>query len=134
VLINAGTYSDGETFAAGIKALELAPLIGERTAGAGIWLADRNRLADGGISRVAESAQFGLDGRWLIEGRGISPDIEVVAEPHRLFKGEDQQLQAAIEYLQNRIAQQPVTSLQADPLPPVGEYGQGISDQGLNRN
>ena len=134
VLINAGTYSDGETFAAGIKALELAPLIGERTAGAGIWLADRNRLADGGISRVAESAQFGLDGRWLIEGRGISPDIEVVAEPHRLFKGEDQQLQAAIEYLQNRIAEQPVTSLQADPLPPVGEYGQGISDQGLNRN
>jgi tricorn protease len=128
VLINAGTYSDGESFAAGIKALELGPLIGERTAGAGIWLSDRNRLADGGISRIAESPQYGLDGRWLIEGVGISPDIEVIAEPHALFNGEDQQLQAAIDYLQREIRRNPVPELRPQPLPPMGERGRDVRD------
>ena len=128
VLVNAGTYSDGESFAAGIKALNLGPIIGERTAGAGVWLSDRNRLADGGISRIAESPQYGLDGRWLIEGEGISPDIEVVAEPHALFNGEDQQLDAAIEYLQRRIADEPIPELRPQPLPPMGERGRDVSD------
>ena len=73
VLINEGTYSDGETFSAGIKALDLGPLIGTRTAGAGIWLSDRNRLVDGGIARVAEFPQFGLDGRWLLGAMALNP-------------------------------------------------------------
>ena len=62
VLADAFTYSDGETFAAGVKALKLGPVIGTRTSGAGIWLSDRNRLADNGIARVAEFGQFDLDG------------------------------------------------------------------------
>lgn len=128
VLVNAGTYSDGETFAAGIKALELGTLIGERTAGAGIWLTDRNELADGGMSRVAELPQYGLDGRWLIEGEGISPDINVVAEPNALFKGNDQQLIAAIDYLQQKIADKPISELTPQPLPPLGNYGRDVND------
>ncbi|MFK7865363.1 MAG: S41 family peptidase [Pseudohongiellaceae bacterium] len=128
VLINAGTYSDGETFAAGIKALDLGVLIGERTAGAGIWLSDRNSLADGGMSRVAELAQYGLDGRWLIEGQGISPDIEVVGEPHALFTGEDQQLMAAIDYLKEKMRSEPIPELIPQPLPPLGERGSDVRD------
>jgi tricorn protease len=128
VLVNAGTYSDGETFAAGIKILNLGTLIGERTAGAGIWLSDRNRLADGGMSRVAEMPQYGMDGRWLIEGEGISPDIEVVAEPHALFNGEDQQLMAAIKYLQEKLKSEPILKMRPLPLPPMGERGQDVSD------
>jgi tricorn protease len=38
VLVDEMTYSDGETFAAGVKALKLGPLVGKRTAGAGVWL------------------------------------------------------------------------------------------------
>jgi tricorn protease len=58
VLIDEYTYSDGETFAAGIKSLGLAPLVGKRTAGAGVWLSDNNRLSDNGMARVAEMGQF----------------------------------------------------------------------------
>lgn len=126
VLINAGTYSDGESFAAGIKALGLGTLIGERTAGAGIWLSDRNRLADGGMSRVAELPQYGLDGRWLIEGEGISPDIEVIGEPHALFNGHDQQIDAAVSFLKNKIEDEPIAELTPLPLPPFGERGQDV--------
>ncbi len=120
VLIDEQTYSDGETFAAGIKSLGLAPLIGQRTAGAGIWLTDRNRLTDKGVARIAELPQYRLDGEWLIEGWGVEPDIAVDNLPHATFEGSDAQLQAAIDYLKGKLAAQPTAPLVARPLPPVG--------------
>lgn len=119
VLTDSFTYSDGETFAAGIKALKLAPLIGTRTAGAGVWLSDSHRLVDFGGARVAENAQFGVDGRWLIEGVGVTPDIEVENPPHATFNGEDKQLDAAITYLQKKLAEAPLKPFQAQPFPPL---------------
>ncbi len=122
VLIDERTYSDGETFAAGIKALNLAPLIGQRTAGAGIWLSGRNPLIDGGIARVAEFPQFSAEnGRWLIEGRGVSPDIAVVNPPLATFNGSDAQLDAALKYLEDKMVSDPVKSINPQALPPRGE-------------
>ena len=124
VLIDERTYSDGETFAAGIKALKLAPLIGQRTAGAGIWLSGRNPLVDGGIARVAEFPQFDTaSGRWIIEGRGVSPDIAVVNPPLATYNGADAQLDAALKYLQDKMLSDPVKSPTPQALPPRGEPG-----------
>ncbi|QDQ25526.1 peptidase S41 [Chitinimonas arctica] len=117
VLTDALTYSDGETFAAGIKALKLGPLIGTRTAGAGVWLSDRNNLVDAGRARVAESPQYGMDGRWIIEGDGVQPDMEVDNPPHATFMGEDKQLAAAIAYLQRKLASEPVAPLKPQAVP-----------------
>jgi tricorn protease len=111
VLIDAYTYSDGETFAQGIKELKLGALIGERTAGAGVWLSDRNLQADHGIVRAAESAQFSIDGRWLVEGVGVTPDYVVANAPRATFGGADQQLSFAIDLLGKQIAAAPVTPL-----------------------
>ncbi|MFC4159183.1 S41 family peptidase [Chitinimonas lacunae] len=119
VLIDGMTYSDGETFAAGIKALKLGPLVGQRTAGAGVWLSDRNRLADRGIMRAAETPQFDAEGTWMIEGVGVKPDIEVDNPPYASFQGEDRQLDAAIELLQKKLKEQPVTPFKAKPIPPL---------------
>jgi len=126
VLIDEGTYSDGETFSAGVKALDIAPLIGVQTAGAGIWLSDRNSLVDGGQARVAESGQFGLDGRWLVEGRGVSPDITVENMPHAAYLGQDSQLDAALSYLKDKIAAEPIPPLTPRAYPPLGEYGEDV--------
>ena len=120
VLVNERTYSDGETFAEGMKRLGLATIVGRRTAGAGVWLSDRNRLADGGIARSAELGQFGLDGEWLIEGRGVVPDIEVDNPPHATFKGEDAQLASAIRVLEDRLAADPVRVPKPRPYPAPG--------------
>ena len=49
------------------------------------------------------------DGKWLIEGHGVEPDIVVDDLPHAGFAGFDAQLQAAIELLKKEI--------QADPRP-----------------
>jgi tricorn protease len=101
VLIDEYTYSDGETFAAGIKSLGLAPLVGKRTAGAGVWLSDNNRLSDNGMARVAEMGQFNVeDGQWLIEGVGVSPDVVVDNLPHATYQGQDRQLEVALQLLE----------------------------------
>lgn len=124
VLTDALTYSDGETFAAGIKALQLGPVIGSRTAGAGIWLSDRNRLVDGGTARIGEFAQFEVgSGRWLIEGRGVAPDIEIDNPPYASFLGADAQLDAALAHLNERLREAPVPAMQAQPIPPRGAHG-----------
>ena len=120
ILADALTYSDGETFAAGIKALKLAPLIGTRTAGAGVWLDDDNRLADFGMARVAESPQFDPDGKWLVENVGVAPDIEIDNPPHATFMGEDRQLTTAVRLLQQQLKFDPVRPLKPLPIPPHG--------------
>lgn len=117
VLADQFTYSDGETFTAGIKELKLGPVIGKQTAGAGVWLTGRNSVVDGGISRVAELPVYAMDGRWITEGVGVKPTIEVDNLPHATFKGEDTQLTAAIEYLQKTIKKSPVKPLKAKPFP-----------------
>ncbi|KQQ46314.1 peptidase S41 [Duganella sp. Leaf126] len=109
VLIDQLTYSDGETFAAGVKALGLAPLVGMRTAGAGVWLNDDNRLSDDGMARVAQNGQFDTtDGHWLIEGVGVTPDVEVDNLPHATFTGQDRQLEVALGLLAQKLKAQPV--------------------------
>lgn len=123
VLADQFTYSDGETFTAGIKALKLAPVIGMRTAGAGIWLTGRNRLSDNGMVRIAEFGQFDADGRWLIEGRGVAPDIVVDNLPVATGRGGDAQLDAAIANLQQRLREQPIAPLKALPIPARGTPG-----------
>ncbi len=108
VLINEETYSDGESFAEGVKRLKLGALIGKRTSGAGVWLSDRNRLEDNGIMRAAQNPVFTLDGTWLVEGHGVVPDIEVDNLPRATFDGGDAQLDAAIAHLKARLAEQPI--------------------------
>jgi len=118
VLVDEYTYSDGETFAAGIKALGLAPLVGKRTAGAGVWLSDNNRLSDNGMARVAEMGQFNtVDGQWLIEGIGVSPDVEVDNPPHATFQGQDRQLEVALELLDKTLKEKPIKPYQPQMIP-----------------
>ena len=117
VLVDELTYSDGETFAAGIKALKLAPLVGRRTAGAGVWLSDNNSLSDNGMVRAAENAQFSVDGKWLVEGIGVAPDIEVENLPHATFSGQDQQLETAIHLLQEKLHSDPIQPMTPQNFP-----------------
>ncbi|MEO0691125.1 MAG: S41 family peptidase [Pseudomonadota bacterium] len=120
VLIDERTYSDGETFAGAVKSLGIGPLVGTRTAGAGIWLSDRNRVVDNGGVRIAEYAQYDINGNWIVEGYGVSPDYVVENGPYATYQGRDEQLETAIAVLQQRIAEEPVPDLVPGPLSPLG--------------
>jgi tricorn protease len=117
VLCDERTGSDGEAFTEGFKRLGLGKVIGTRTWGGEIWLSFNNWLVDKGIASAAEVGVYGPEGKWLIEGHGVDPDMVVDNLPHASFSGEDAQLKAAIAELQEEIRRQPVAIVPAPPHP-----------------
>jgi tricorn protease len=107
MLVDHETASDGEAVAEGFRRLGLGPVIGVRTWGGEIWLSGTNVLSDGGVARAPMSGVYGPEGKWLIEQEGVIPDIVVDNLPHATFNGQDAQLDAAIAYLQKKIAEDP---------------------------
>ena len=116
VLCDESTGSDGEAVTEGIRALKLGTIIGTRTWGGEIWLSSGNRLVDNGIATAAEHGVY-ADGKWLIEGHGVDPDITVDNEPYATYQGKDAQLEAAIKFLQDKIAKEPIPVPQAPAYP-----------------
>jgi tricorn protease len=116
VLTDAETASDGEAFTEGFKRFEMGKVIGERTWGGEIWLSGSNVQADGGVATAAEIGVYGPEGKWLIEGHGVDPDITVDNLPYATFSGSDAQLQSAIDLLTQQIKTDP------RPVPPAPPY------------
>jgi tricorn protease len=117
VLCDEHTGSDGEAFAEGFRRLGLGKVIGTRTWGGEIWLSFDTWLVDHGIASAAETGVYGPEGKWLIEGHGVDPDVVVDNLPHSSFEGEDAQLKAAISNLQEQIRLNPVTVPPHPPYP-----------------
>jgi tricorn protease len=117
ILCNEFTASDGEAFAEGIKRLGLGKVIGTRTWGGEIWLTSSNRLVDNGIATAAEMGVYTQDGKWIIEGHGVDPDIVVDNLPYATFQGKDAQLDAAIDFLKKKMLEMPVTVPEIPRLP-----------------
>ena len=130
VLTDEYTSSDGEAFSEGFRRLGLGKLIGTRTWGGEIWLSNDNPLVDRGIATAAELGVYGPEGKWLIEGHGVDPDVVVDNEPHATFLGGDAQLDAAIKYLQGEIATHPAPVPAAPPYPNKSLKGGGTSAGG----
>lgn len=107
VLVNERTGSNGETFAEGARRLGMATTIGVRTWGGQVWLNTQNSLTDNGVATAPMHGAYGAEGQWLIEGHGHVPDIEVDNLPFETFNGKDAQLEAAIKFLQEKIAKEP---------------------------
>ncbi|MBZ5610004.1 MAG: PDZ domain-containing protein [Acidobacteriia bacterium] len=117
LLCDEWTGSDGEAFAEGFRRLGLGKIIGTRTWGGEIWLTGSNFLADRGVTTAAENGVYGPEGKWLIEGHGVDPDIVVDNLPHATFEGKDAQLEAAIQYLEELIRKEPVKVPPPPPYP-----------------
>jgi len=116
LLCDAWTGSDGEAFAEGFRRLGLGKVIGTRTWGGEVWLSFGNALADRGIATAAETGVYGPEGKWLIEGHGVDPDIVVDNLPNATFNGKDAQLEAALKHLEELIRKDPF------PVPPTPAY------------
>ena len=116
-LVDQWTASDGEAFAEGFRRLGLGKVIGTRTWGGEIWLSSSNVLVDNGIATAAEFGVYGPEGQWLIEGHGVDPDVVVDNLPRATWDGKDEQLDAAIAYLERLIREQPVKDLPPPAFP-----------------
>jgi tricorn protease len=117
VLCDQQTASDGEAFTAGFQHFQMGKVIGMRTWGGEIWLSGSNRQADGGVATAAETGVYSAEGKWLIEGHGVEPNIEVDNLPHATYGGNDAQLQSALDVLSKEIEEDPRPVPQHPPYP-----------------
>ncbi len=117
-LINGTTASDGDIFAYMFRQAGLGPLIGTRTWGGVVGITGHGPLIDGGTVYVPEFGNGSADGRWVVEGIGVEPDIVVEQDPRAVLEGHDPQLERAVEEVMRRLPPEP-QGLPPRPAPPV---------------
>ncbi len=101
-LIDQYSASDGDLFPYQFRYYKLGQLVGQRSWGGVVGIRGSLPFIDGGDMRKPEFSHFDGSG-WIIEGIGVSPDVEVVNDPHDVFKGKDDQLDKAIELMLEEI-------------------------------
>ena len=99
LLVNERNGSAAETFPWVFQRSGVGPIVGQRTAGWGIGHLWRFSFSDGGGVSLPLRAFFNPDGRWDIENHGVSPDVPVEIDPAGSLRGDDAQLDAAIDAL-----------------------------------
>jgi tricorn protease len=119
-LINETSASDGDIFPYMFRQAGLGLLIGKRTWGGVVGYSDDFPLIDGGEAIVPESATGSVDGKYVIEGHGVDPDIEVENDPLAVIGGHDPQLERAIAEIQKAMASHPLMLPGRPPEPHNG--------------
>lgn len=125
-ITNQYAASDGDFFSYFFKQYKLGPLIGERTWGGVRGIRGNIPLMDGGYITRPEFSLYGLDSKWLIENRGVAPDIEVDNRPDLVVKGQDTQLEKAIELVMQQINANPKKLPAKPPDLPAYPTGPGM--------
>ncbi len=127
ILINEDTGSDGEFFARAIQLKKIAPVLGMRTWGGAFGIEAHQNLVDGGGVTPPQFGLYGFEGKWLFEGRGVDPDVEVQNMPGDVLKGKDAQLEAGVGLLMDQLKKDPLSIPGPPPYPNKARpYGSDI--------
>ena len=118
--------SDGDLFSYYFKYYKLGPLIRERTWGGVRGIRGNIPLIDGGYITRPESARYDLNSKWVIENHGVQPDIVVENRPDLVVKGQDPQLEKAIELVMKEIEANPEKLPPRPPDLPAYPDGPGL--------
>lgn len=102
-LIDKYSSSDGDLFPYSFRKLGLGKLIGKRSWGGIVGISGSKAFVDGQDMRTPFFTSYSTEGDWIIEGHGVDPDIEVDINPFQDYKGQDAQLDKAIEELKSEL-------------------------------
>jgi tricorn protease len=114
-LANAYSASDGDLFTYFFEKYKLGPVVGDRTWGGVRGIRGYTPLMDGGYVTRPEFSLYGLDSQWLVENRGVEPDVPVDNRPDLVMQGHDPQLEKGVELVMQEIRQHPKS---LPPRPP----------------
>jgi tricorn protease len=97
LLTNESSGSGGDSLPWMWQQAKVGPVVGTRTAGAGIG-ATTYQLIDGGSFQVPDWGWYDpRTGVWFIENRGVTPDYELEVMPPQWRTGRDPQLEKAVQ-------------------------------------
>ena len=122
LLINELSGSSGDMFPWMFRHAGLGKLIGRRTWGGVVGLSGNPNLIDGQRLVIPNNGTYSPDGRWIIEGHGVDPDLEVPDDPSLMVDGGDPQLEAAVAEMLRAIEEDPYRP----PQPPAGPDRSGM--------
>ncbi len=118
LLIDEFSASDGDIVGYRFRKYGLGKLIGKRTWGGVVGIRGTLPLLDGGFLNRPEFSRYDVEGKeWVMEGKGVEPDIYVDNDPAREFEGIDDQLNKAIEVVKEELAKKPVKLAPPPPWP-----------------
>ncbi len=117
-LLNETSASDGDIFPHMFRKAGLGPLVGKRSWGGVVGISGLGPMIDGGSVTVPLSGTNDVDGKWVIEGHGVDPDIVVENDPKSVIAGRDPQLERAVEELVKKMDAEPM-KLPKRPADPV---------------
>jgi len=124
-LMNYASSSDADQFPFFFRKFGLGQLVGERTWGGVQGINQPWRLANGDFILIPKDALASLDGHWVIENAGVTPDVPVSAAPDTALTGRDMQLEVATRLvLQTLATTPPVASRAPSALPPYPAAGE----------
>ena len=112
LVINRQSGSGGDALALEFRQKGMGPVIGTRTWGGLVGVSMSIELMDGTRLGVPDYRIYSPEGEWVVENRGVMPDIEVELDPTEMAHGHDAQLQKGIEVILERIEAEP-------PIPPT---------------
>ncbi|MGB5822015.1 MAG: PDZ domain-containing protein [Saonia sp.] len=118
MLINERAGSGGDLLPYMFHAKKIGPLVGTRTWGGLVGTWDTPLFIDGGRMVAPRGGFYDVDGKWAVEGEGISPDIEVIQEPKLVLEGRDPQLEKGVEEAM-RLLKTEEFQLKPEPAPPI---------------
>ena len=101
VLIDVLSISSAEEFAAGLQAIGRAVIVGERSPGI-VVVGEVTQLPNGATFMYPIERTMTPDGS-VLEGNGVTPDIEVALDRSLLLQGIDAQLEAAVRYIEDEL-------------------------------
>ena len=125
-ITNRYAASDGDLFSYFFKYYKLGPLIGERTWGGVRGIRGNMTLMDGGYITRPEASRYDLNSKWIIENRGVQPDVVVENRPDLVVKGQDPQLEKAIELVMKEMQEHPKKLPPRPPDLPAYPEGPGF--------
>lgn len=97
MIINESAGSGGDWMPWSFQKREIGPLVGTRTWGGLVGISGYPNLMDGGGVTAASFGIVDVDGKWIVENVGVSPDFEVIEYPKAIIEGGDPQLEKAVE-------------------------------------
>ena len=118
LLIDQHSASDGDIVGYRFRKYKLGPIIGQRSWGGVVGIRGTLPLLDGGFLNRPEFSRFDLEAKeWIMEGHGVDPDIVIDNDPAREFSGVDDQLNRAIQEIQQALTVNPVKIPAPPPYP-----------------
>lgn len=118
MLINERAGSGGDLLPYMFNKMKLGSLVGTKTWGGLVGTWDTPPFVDGGRMVAPRGGFYDTDGKWAVEGVGISPDIEVQQTPAELAKGKDPQLERGVEEALKLVKTQSL-EIKPEPAPPI---------------